>query len=105
MVPPTPTQVPLTPSVRTYDGSVSALSGRSGCAAYDSQHHQARDNLTHFLAIVSLTESLLLVKDGTSRLSTIFRIFTAECAELESLLLLYGSAPSLDDIEELILLV
>ena len=102
MGPPTPSQAPLTPSVGSYDGSVSALSGRSGRSARASRRQQARDDLTYLLSIAPLTDIPPLVKAISIRLSTISRLCAAKRAEIESLLLPDGSAPSPDDIEDLI---
>ena len=66
------------------------------------RRQQARDDLTHLLSIYSLTGIPPLVKVIVIRLSTIYRPHAAKRAELESLLLLDGSAPSTDDIEDLL---
>ena len=99
MDPLTPDQVPLPPRVRTSNGNTATLSGRSACA---SRSQQARDNLTHLLSIYSLTGSPPLVKAVVIRLSTTSRPHTAKRAELDSLLLPDGSAPSPDEIEDLL---
>ena len=99
-----PYQVPLPPSVGTSDGSVAAPSKRSRISAHTSQYQQARDDLTHLLSIYSITGIPPLVEVIVICLSTTSRPHAAKRAELESLLLLDGSAPSPDDIEDLLLL-
>ena len=104
MGPLTTDQFPLPPRVGTSNGNRAALSGRSVRSACASRRQQAKDYLTHLLAIYSLTGSPLLVEAVVIRLSTTSWSHAAKRAELESLLLPEGLASSPDDIEDFLLL-
>ena len=102
MPPLTPAQAPLPPSVTTSIGSTAALSGRTGLSVRALRRQQARDDLVHLLSVASLTNSPPLVEAVVGRLSSITRLRAAKLANLEALLLPDGSAPSPDNIEDLI---
>ena len=97
-----PAHVPLPPSVTTSDRSASDLSERTGLSVRASRRQQARDDLVHLLSVTSLTDSPPLVKALVGRLSSITRLRAAKRADLEALLLPDGSAPSTDDIKDLL---
>ena len=97
-----PAQAPLPPSVTNSGGSTAALSGHTGLSVCASRRQQARDDLVHLLSVASLIDSPPLIKAVVGRLSSIMRLRAAKCANLEALLLLDISAPSPDDIKDLL---
>ena len=98
----TPAQVPLPPSDGCSGRIVATLGGRSGHSARASRRQQASDDLTHLLSVASLSDSPPLVEAVVGRLTTISRLRAAKRAELETLHLPDGSAPSPENIGDLL---
>ena len=88
----------------TSNGSIAALSGRPRHSSYALRHQQAIKNLTHLLFIAYLANSSPIVDSIVSCLATISRLRGAKSSKIESLLLLDGLAPLLNNIKDLLLL-
>ena len=97
-----PVQVPLRMSVNTSSGYTPALSGCTGLSIRALRIQQGRANLVHLLSVKSLTYSPTLVEAIVDRLSSITWLRAANRSNIESLLLLVGSALSPNDIEDLL---
>ena len=95
-------QVPMPPSVATFNGRDAALIGRTVLFIRASRSYQDRENLIQLLSISLLTYSPPLVEAVYSRLSSMSWLRAAKRADIKTLILPDGSAPSTDDIEDLL---
>ena len=92
----------MPPSVTTFNGRDAALIGRTVLSIRASRSHQDRENLIQLLSISLLTYSPPLVEAVYSRLSSMSWLRAAKRADIKTLILPDGSAPSTDNIEDLL---
>ena len=97
-IPSTPALVPLPPSTRPSDRSVAT----SDHSYHASCRQQARNNLTHIILVLSLTDSPSLVYSVVSCYTTISILHVSTRAELKALRLQDDSMPTPDDVNNLL---